>query len=200
MTWDGGSPELPPLWGPGMETLLGPARSGPEVPIEERHQNIAASLQKRLEEVVLEMLNDLHAKTGLDALCMAGGVALNCVVNGKILDATPFTDLYIQPAAYDGGTSVGAAAYVAHHRLGMPRTFVMDHAYWGPEYGEDRMRSALESARRRLPGPTDREGDRKGRGRPGATAGSWAGSRGASSSARGRSATARSWPTRGGTT
>jgi len=146
MTWDGGSPDLPPLWGPGMEDLLGPARSGPEVPIEERHQNIAASLQKRLEEVVLGMLNDLHAKTGIDALCMAGGVALNCVVNGKILDETPFTDLYIQPAAYDGGTSVGAAAYVAHHRLGVPRAFVMDHAYWGPEYPDDRMRSALENA------------------------------------------------------
>ena len=199
MTWDGGSPELPPLWGPGMEDLLGPARSGPEVPIEERHQNIAASLQKRLEEVVLGMLNDLHAKTGIDALCMAGGVALNCVVNGKILDETPFTDLYIQPAAYDGGTSLGAAAYVAHHRLGMPRTFVMDHAYWGPEYADDRMRSALENAgvayeecRRR----------RRSRARPtcSPTAASWAGSKAGWSSARGRSATARSWPTRAGTT
>jgi carbamoyltransferase len=146
MTWDSGSPDLPPLWGAGMETILGPARTGPEEPLEERHQNIAATLQRRLEEVVLEMLRDLHAKTGLDALCMAGGVALNCVVNGKIFDETPFRDLYIQPAAYDGGTSVGAAAYVQHHELGAQRTFVMDHAYWGPEYGDARMKAALESA------------------------------------------------------
>jgi carbamoyltransferase len=146
MTWDGGSPELPALWGPGMEDLLGPARSGPEVLIERRHQDIAASLQHRLEEVVLDMLRDLHAKTQIDALCVAGGVALNCVVNGKILDETPFRDLYIQPAAYDGGTSLGAAAYVQHHKLGRPRSFVMEHAYWGPEYGVGRMRGALERA------------------------------------------------------
>ena len=146
MTWDGGSPELPPLWGAGMEQLLGPARPGPEIPLEERHHNIAASLQGRLEEVVLGMLRDLHAKTGIDALCIAGGVALNCVVNGKIFDETPFTDLYIQPAAYDGGTSVGAAAYVQHHELGSPRSFVMDHAYWGPEFADARMRRALDGA------------------------------------------------------
>jgi carbamoyltransferase len=146
MTWDGGSPELPPLWGPGMERLLGPARTGPEVPLEDRHHDIAATLQRRLEEVVLGMLRNLHAKTGIDALCMAGGVALNCVVNGKILDETPFTDLYIQPAAYDGGTSVGAAYHVWHQLLGQPRGFVMDHAYWGPDYPEERMRSALEAA------------------------------------------------------
>jgi carbamoyltransferase len=145
MTWDGGSPELPPLWGPGMESLLGPARAV-DMPIEDRHKNIAATLQRRLEEVVLGMLRDLHAQTGVEALCMAGGVALNCVVNGKILDETPFQDLYIQPAAYDGGTSVGAAAYVQHHRLGVPRSFVMDHAYWGPDYDESEMRDALDRA------------------------------------------------------
>ena len=144
MTWDGGSPELPPLWGPEMERLLGPARVDPDAPLEERHMNIAATLQRRLEEVVLGMLRELHAQTGVEALCMAGGVALNCVVNGKILDETPFRDLYIQPAAYDGGTSVGAAAYVAHHDLGAPRAFVMDHAYWGPEYGDAGMKAALE--------------------------------------------------------
>jgi carbamoyltransferase len=146
MTWDGGSPELPALWGIGMEELLGPARVDASTPIEERHMNIAASLQRRLEDVVLDMLRDLHAKTRIDALCLAGGVALNCVLNGKILDETPFRDLYIQPAAYDGGTSVGAAAYVQHHQLGAPRSFVMDHAYWGPEYSDEQMRSALDDS------------------------------------------------------
>jgi carbamoyltransferase len=73
-------------------------------------------------------------------------VALNCVVNGKITDETPFTDLYIQPAAYDGGTSVGAAYHVLHAKLGAPRSFRMDHASWGPEYPAERMRAAGEAA------------------------------------------------------
>jgi carbamoyltransferase len=146
MTWDGGSPELPPLWGPGMEDLLGPARRSADEPLETRHHDIAATLQRRLEEVVLGMLRELHAETGLTSLCLAGGVALNCVVNGKIFDETPFTDLYIQPAAYDGGTSVGAAYHVAHHQLGAPRAFVMDHAYWGPSYDDARMKQSLDDA------------------------------------------------------
>ena len=146
MTWDGGPPSLPPLWGPGMETLLGPARRSTDEPLETRHKDIAASLQARLEEVVLGMLRELHTLTGLTSLCLAGGVALNCVVNGKIFDETPFTDLYIQPAAYDGGTSVGAAYYVHHQKLKAPRAFEMTHAYWGPEYSDERMRQALDSA------------------------------------------------------
>jgi carbamoyltransferase len=145
-TWDGGSPDLPPLWGSGMEELLGPARHSAAEPLETRHQDIAATLQARLEEVVLGMLRELHARSGLTSLCLAGGVALNCVVNGKIFDETPFTDVYIQPAAYDGGTSVGAAYYVQHQKLGASRSFVMDHAYWGPEFSEGRMRAALEAA------------------------------------------------------
>jgi carbamoyltransferase len=79
-------------------------------------------------------------------LCLAGGVALNCVVNGKIFDETPFRRVYIQPAAYDGGTSVGAAYHVWHQVLGRPRGFVMDHAYWGPEFGDARLKKALEAA------------------------------------------------------
>ncbi len=144
MTWDGGSPELPPLWGPAMERDLGPARG--DGPLEPHHQNVAASLQRRLEEVVLGMLRQLHERTGIDELCLAGGVALNCVVNGKIFDETPFRRVYIQPAAYDGGTSVGAAYHVWHQVLGRPRGFVMDHAYWGPEYGDARLKQALEDA------------------------------------------------------
>ena len=144
MTWDGGSPELPPLWGPAMERDLGPARG--DGPLEPHHQNVAASLQRRLEEVVLGMLRQLHERTGIDDLCLAGGVALNCVVNGKIFDETPFRRVYIQPAAYDGGTSVGAAYHVWHQVLGRPRGFVMDHAYWGPEFGDARLKQALEDA------------------------------------------------------
>jgi carbamoyltransferase len=144
MTWDGGSPELPPLWGPAMERDLGPARG--DGPLEPHHQDVAASLQRRLEEVVLGMLRQLHERTRIDDLCLAGGVALNCVVNGKIFDETPFRRLYVQPAAYDGGTSIGAAYHVWHQVLGRLRGFVMDHAYWGPEFGHARLQQALEDA------------------------------------------------------
>jgi carbamoyltransferase len=146
MTWDGGSPGLPALWGAGMERALGPARSSGDEPLEPRHENVASSLQHRLEEVILGMLRELHARTSVDALCLAGGVALNCVVNGRIFDETPFREVYVQPAAHDGGTSVGAAYHVWHQELGRPRDFVMDHAYWGPEYDDARMKAALDEA------------------------------------------------------
>ncbi len=146
MTWNGGPPELGPVWGEGMAERFGPARESREEPIEPRHENIASSMQHRLEEVVLGMLRHLNEQTGLDVLCMAGGVALNCVVNGKIRRETGFRELYIQPAAYDGGTSVGAAYYVHHHLLGKPRSYVMDHAFLGPEFSEAECRAALDGA------------------------------------------------------
>jgi carbamoyltransferase len=146
MTWDGGPPDLPPLWGPGMERELGPSRASADEPIEPRHENVASSLQRRLEEVVLGMLGELHARTRADALCLAGGVALNCVVNGKILEETPFREVYVQPAAHDGGTSVGAAYHVWHEELARPRDFVMDHAYWGPSFDHALTKGALDRA------------------------------------------------------
>ncbi|HEX4836325.1 MAG TPA: carbamoyltransferase C-terminal domain-containing protein, partial [bacterium] len=88
----------------------------------------------------------LHALTGLRALCLAGGVAFNCVANGKIFDRTPFERVYIQPAAGDAGLAVGAAYYVYHQVLGLPRAFVMDHAYWGPGYSPAAIRGALDRA------------------------------------------------------
>jgi carbamoyltransferase len=145
MTWAGGAPELGPLWGHAM-ARFGPPRADGSEPLEERHRNLASSLQRRLEEVILEMLRRLGARTGMDALCMAGGVALNCVVNGKIFEETPFRELYIQPAATDAGTSVGAAYFTYHQTLGRPRGFVMDHAYLGPEFDEATCEAALRSA------------------------------------------------------
>jgi carbamoyltransferase len=147
MTWAGGAPELGPLWGPGMEAVFGPARKDGSEPLEDRHRNIAASLQKRLEEVELGMLCELHRRTGLTDLCLAGGVALNCVVNGKIFDNTPFRRVYVQPAANDAGTSIGAAYFVHHQHLGRPREFVMDHAYLGPSYNDSEVRRAFEQTR-----------------------------------------------------
>jgi carbamoyltransferase len=127
-----------------MERRLGPARH-PEEPLEDRHRNIAASLQARLEEAYLHMLNLLRARTPVKSLCLAGGVAFNCVANGKILDQTPFEQIYVQPAAGDAGLAVGAAYYVWHQKLGRPRSFVMDHAYYGPGFSAAEIRSAMDA-------------------------------------------------------
>ena len=109
----------------------------PDDPLEQRHRNLAASLQARLEEVYLGMLKKLAQRTGLKAVCLAGGVAFNCVANGKIFDRTPFEQVFVQPAAGDAGLAVGAAYYVWHQKLGKPRSFVMEHSYWGPEFSHE---------------------------------------------------------------
>ena len=125
--------------------LRSPARQ-PGEPLEPRHRNLAASLQARLEEVYLGMLRKLAKNGGRKAVCLAGGVAFNCVANGKIFDQTPFEQVYVQPAAGDGGLAVGAAYYVWHETLGKPRSFVMDHAYWGPGYTPTEIRQALDGS------------------------------------------------------
>lgn len=117
----------------------------PEEPLEQRHHDLAASLQARLEEVYLGMLRKLAKQTGLQAVCLAGGVAFNCVANGKIFDETPFEQVYVQPAAGDAGLAVGAAYYVWHQKLHRPRSFVMKDAYWGPGYSRDEVRRAIEA-------------------------------------------------------
>jgi carbamoyltransferase len=98
------------------------------------YADVAASVQQVTEEVLLHMVRALHAQTGQKNLCMAGGVALNSVANGRILREGPFAQLYIQPAAGDGGGALGAALYAYHQLLGKPRRFVMDHAFWGRSY------------------------------------------------------------------
>ena len=100
----------------------------------QHYADVAASIQRVTEDVLLHMATALQRETGLKRLCMAGGVALNSVANGRILRETPFEELYIQPAAGDGGGAVGAALYAYHQLLGQPRRFVMDHAYWGRAY------------------------------------------------------------------
>jgi carbamoyltransferase len=146
MTWEDGYPKLSVLYSNEMTSLLGNPRQTAE-PIERRHENIACSLQQRLEEVLFHLLNKLHERTGLENLCLAGGVALNCVANGKITDFTPFRKIYIQPAANDAGTSIGAAYYVYHSLLGEPRSFQMDHTYYGTDYSKDQMEEMLRESR-----------------------------------------------------
>src|SRR5260370_30988041 len=93
------------------------------------------------------MLRKLGERTKLKAVCLAGGVAFNCVANGKIFDATPFEQVYVHPAAGDGGLAVGAAFYVWHEILGKPRSFLMYHAYWGPGYSHEEIRRAIDARR-----------------------------------------------------
>ncbi len=144
LTWSRGdeSPVLGRLYSDALEQLLGPARKAEE-PIEGRHQNIAASQQAVLEEVLFAMLNELHQRTGMKNLCLAGGVAFNCVANGKIFRQTPFEQVWVQPAAGDAGLAIGAAFHLYHQILGRQRQFVMDHAYWGPGYLDAHLREAI---------------------------------------------------------
>jgi carbamoyltransferase len=95
------------------------------------YADIAASIQKVTEEVLLNMAKNLHKTTGMKNLCMAGGVALNCVANTRILHESGFEQLYVQPAAGDGGGALGAALWAYNTLLGKPRNFQMQHAYWG---------------------------------------------------------------------
>jgi carbamoyltransferase len=146
MTWDDGEPKIGRVYTERLETLLGPARR-PDEPITARHEAIAASLQVAFEEAAVHILTAVHSRTGLRRLCLAGGCAMNSVMNGKVRERTPFQEIYIQPAAADNGTSLGAALHVWHQHLGRPRQFVMEHGYWGPEFGEDEIRQAIDQAR-----------------------------------------------------
>jgi carbamoyltransferase len=105
--------------------------------LNQHYADIAASIQRVTEEVILALARAAHRETGLTKLCMAGGCALNSVANGRILRETPFEELYVQPAAGDGGAAVGAAFYGYHQLLGKPRAFVMEHASWGEAHGPD---------------------------------------------------------------
>lgn len=146
MNWEGGSPHIGPLYSPALEDLLGPARSKNQ-PLDARFYDVAASMQAHLEEAVLEIARRLAAETGETRLCLAGGVALNSVVNGRIREETAFKELFIQPAAADDGTAIGAAFAVEHHTLGRAREFVMEHAYWGPSASSEEIEAALRRAK-----------------------------------------------------
>ena len=145
MTFADGEPSVGKLFSDRLERDLGPARKA-GAPVEEHHQDVASSLQWQLEEIVLTLIDRLHSETGLKDLCYAGGVAFNCVANGKVREGTPFEGIYIHPAAGDAGLAVGAAQYVYHHVLGHPRVASIDHAYWGPEDPPDRIKEALDDS------------------------------------------------------
>jgi carbamoyltransferase len=108
--------------------------------------DIAASIQEVTEEIMLRCARHVQARTGMKRLCLAGGVALNCKMNGEIHRRGLADDLFVQPLAYDGGVSLGAAQVLAAERGDDPR-FAMDHIYWGPAYSNDRIEADLRASR-----------------------------------------------------
>jgi len=135
---------------------LGPPRR-PDEPISGRHQNIASSAQKVLEDVVLHLLDGLHKQTGEESLCLAGGVAFNSVMNGRIINESPFKRVFIQPAAGDAGCSLGAAFLTHNMILKNRRVFEMDHAYWGPSFSNEECADALRESGLRFETAPDEE-------------------------------------------
>jgi carbamoyltransferase len=144
MKWEDGAPIVEPFHSPELEKLLGPARNS-KSEVTQKHQNIAASVQAVTEEIIFHLINRLSDRYKSENLCLAGGVAMNSVANGKITQNTPFKNIYIPVGAADNGTSIGAAFFIWNHLLKQPRNFVLDHAYWGSEFTDEECLLALQS-------------------------------------------------------
>jgi carbamoyltransferase len=145
MTWNDCEPTLGKVYSGRMRETFGEPRPHREELLQ-RHSDLAASAQVVLEENYFALLNYVQKQTGSKTICLAGGVALNCVANGMIFERTNFRDVYVQPAAHDAGTSIGAALYVQHQILDQPRSFVMRHVYCGSEHSDSEVHRDLESA------------------------------------------------------
>jgi carbamoyltransferase len=145
MSWAEGSPTVGRVFSKRLERAFGPARE-PRTELTKHHEDVAAALQAVLEEAYLHLVRDAHRRTGSGNLCLAGGVALNAVANGRIRPETNFDEVYVQPAAGDSGIAVGAAYFVWNQVLGRPRGFVMEHAYTGPQYSGEEIEAALRDA------------------------------------------------------
>jgi len=150
MTWDGGSPKIGRLFSDEYADTFGPPRL-PDAPLTRRDRDVAASLQLRLEEVAFHVLNHLHEQTGLTELGLAGGVAYNSVMNGKILTNTRFRRVFIQPAAGDSGTAIGVCYQIWSEvaQAGSLRSQISNlrHSpYTGPEFSQDEIATDLRAS------------------------------------------------------
>jgi carbamoyltransferase len=119
---------------------------GPKDKVEQRHFDIAYALQKTVEEAGVHVARHLYDITRLPSLCMTGGVALNVLLNQRVIEKTPFERFFIQPVASDSGTSFGSALYYYHQICGKPSSRVFDSVYLGPEYTNDEIEAELKSA------------------------------------------------------
>lgn len=149
MIWNDGEPKIDTVYSVKLSELLGPAR-GKDEPLTQYHKNLAASLQEMYEEVFFHLLAHVHKETKSQNLCLAGGCAMNSVANGKIFNKSKFRELYIQSAAGDGGGAIGAAFYVWNQVLIKPRSFLMEHAYFGPKFTNEEIGELLKAREKEL--------------------------------------------------
>jgi len=137
MTWEGGSPDIGPIFSSYMIEKFGDPRKGSDDDVTQYHMDLASSVQAVAEEVIFHLLNHLHLKTGQKNICIAGGCAQNSVANGKILEATGFESLYVPPAGHDAGTAIGGPLWLYHHELKHERGSSMQHGYFGSHFTDD---------------------------------------------------------------
>ena len=133
------------MWNKYFEALFGSPRQ-PGEPVEQRHYDIAASLQKVVEDILIGIARQLQNQTKMKNLCLAGGVTLNCVANAKMLEQTDFQDIFVQPAAGDAGGSVGSALYISHCMHNHPRQSPMHHAFLGPQFSDREVYKAIRAS------------------------------------------------------
>lgn len=138
------------MTGERFHNLFGQPPRNPETPITQFQTDVAASIQKVTEDVMMKIANHARRETGLENLCMAGGVALNCVANGLILRGGAFKKIWVQPAAGDAGGSLGAAQFVWHQLMNEPRapaqTDSQQGSYLGPRFTNEEIKKYLDSA------------------------------------------------------
>ncbi len=147
--WEHGAPEQDILFSEQWVDLFGQPRCAKDE-ILNRHQDLAASLQVVLEEIYFHILNHLYQVTKEKNLCLSGGVAFNGVANGKIKSRTPFKNVYIQPAAGDAGTALGAAAFIYHSVLNQPKAFTMKHVFFGSSAPDEEIKQAVNDRHLRI--------------------------------------------------
>ena len=141
--WNGGLPEFDKLYTSSLEELLGPSRKADQ-PLEDRHRDIARSVQAMYEEAFFNLIGRMHEQSGQSNLALAGGCAMNSVANGKVRRKTPFQRVYVQSAAGDSGGAIGAA-FALWHQMAGGRSFVMDHAYWGPQFSSEEVGALIDA-------------------------------------------------------
>ena len=151
--WEGGSPYVGRLFSDQLVQLLGPVRDAGQL-LEQRHKDIARSVQGMYEEAFFHLLNRLYEQYRLDSVCLSGGCAMNSVANGKIRRETEFKHVYIQSAAGDAGGAIGAAfavwSEIAQRQVKNQRSCVMDHSYFGPSFDNEYIGKILDARRKEL--------------------------------------------------
>jgi carbamoyltransferase len=144
MSWENGDPFIESIFSKELENLLGPARQkGDE--LTQKHKDIATSVQRVTEELIFHILNHLQKRTGLENVCIAGGVAQNSVANGKILERTTFKNVYIPSAGHDAGTALGGALWLYNHILGKDRLPAIYNAYTGAKSSNEEIEACLKT-------------------------------------------------------